>query len=142
MHSKLVEGSAFPRGRYPHVKIVGSFIFVSGTSSRRVDNTIAGVSFDENGFKSLDIKIQTREVIHNIDKILQSVGSSIRDVIDITSYLVDMKDFDGYNEVYAEFFDYNGPTRTTIAVKELPHPDLNIEIKAVAYNPNLSNKNL
>ena len=32
-----------PRGAYPHVKVVGDFIFVSGTSSRRSDNTIAGV---------------------------------------------------------------------------------------------------
>jgi 2-aminomuconate deaminase len=135
LQSKVIEGRAFPRGKYPHVKVVGPFIYVSGTSSRRSDNTIAGVNIDENGIKTLDIKTQTREVIENIDSILKSVGASITDIIDITSFLIDMKDFNGYNEVYGEYFNYDGPTRTTVAVKELPHPDLNIEIKAVAYKP-------
>jgi 2-aminomuconate deaminase len=53
----------------------------------------------------------------------------------VTSYLVDMADFAAYNEVYAEFFNEDGPTRTTVAVRELPHPDLLIEIQAVAYKP-------
>jgi 2-aminomuconate deaminase len=133
--SKVIEGKATPRGRYPHVKVVGDFIFVSGTSSRRPDNTIAGVSVNERGEKTLDIREQTRAVIQNINAILSHVGADLSHVIDITSYLIDMKDFDGYNEVYAEFFDFDGPTRTTVAVRELPHPDLNIEIKAMAYFP-------
>ncbi|MEL6803021.1 MAG: RidA family protein, partial [Bacteroidota bacterium] len=53
----------------------------------------------------------------------------------MTTFLVDMKDFKGYNRVYGEFFDHSGPTRTTVAVKELPHPNLLIEIKAIAYKP-------
>ena len=48
------------------------------------------------------------------------------------NYRVDMADFAGYNEVYAEYFDHTGPTRTTVAVRELPHPHLLIEIQAVA----------
>ena len=51
----------------------------------------------------------------------------------MTTYLVSMNDFDGYNEVWAEFFDGTGPTRTTVAVHELPHPHLLIEIQAVAH---------
>ena len=59
-----------PRGAYPHTKRVGDFIFVSGTSSRRADNTFAGVEqVDEMGTKRLDIKEQTRAVIDNIAKI-------------------------------------------------------------------------
>jgi 2-aminomuconate deaminase len=47
--------------------------------------------------------------------------------------LVDMKDYGGMNEVYNEYFDaHTGPTRTTCAVHQLPHPNLLIEIKAVA----------
>ena len=41
--SRLVAGKATPRGAYPHVKRVGDFIFISGTSSRLPDNTFAGV---------------------------------------------------------------------------------------------------
>jgi 2-aminomuconate deaminase len=133
--SKVIEGKATPRGRYPHVKVVGDFIYVSGTSSRRPDNTIAGVMVDDHGVKSLDIRTQTRAVIENIQSILQHVGADLHHIVDVSSYLIDMADFDGYNEVYAEFFDFDGPTRTTVAVRELPHPDLNIEIKAIAYLP-------
>jgi 2-aminomuconate deaminase len=46
-----------------------------------------------------------------------------------------MNDFGGYNEVYGEFFDESGPARTTVAVHQLPHPHLLIEIQAVAYVP-------
>ena len=124
-----------PRGAYPHSKRVGDFIFVSGTSSRRPDNTIAGVDIiDEMGTKRLDIEVQTREVLRNIEKNLAKEGASLKDVVDITSFLVNMNDFSGYNKAYAEFFDKeSGPTRTTVAVHQLPHPDLVVEIKAMAY---------
>jgi 2-aminomuconate deaminase len=134
MHSQVIPDKATPRGRYPHYKIVGDFIYVSGTSSRRPDNSIAGAEIVD-GQKVLDIGVQTREVIQNIASILEHAGANLSNIIDVTSYLVDMRDFDGYNKVYAEFFDFDGPTRTTVAVSELPHPDLNIEIKAIAYLP-------
>jgi len=124
-----------PRGAYPHVKRVGDFILVSGTSSRRADNSIAGVDIiDEMGTKRLDAEVQTREVLKNIDTNLKKVGASIKDVVDVTSFLVNMNDFAGYNKAYAEFFEKEtGPTRTTVAVHQLPHPDLVVEIKVMAY---------
>ncbi len=124
-----------PRGAYPHTKSVNGFIFVSGTSSRKADNTIAGVDIiDEMGTKHLDIKEQTREVLKNIEKNLIKEGATLADVVDVTSFLVNMNDFAGYNEAYAEFFDKEtGPTRTTVAVHQLPHPDLVVEIKVMAY---------
>ena len=135
MDSKVVKGKAKPRGKFPHVKKVGDFIFVSGTSSRRSDNTFEGVEVDKFGTTKLDIEKQTRAVIENIRGILQDVGADLKDIVDLTSFLVNMNDFGGYNEVYAEYFDYNGPTRTTVAVHQLPHPHLLIEIKVVAYQP-------
>jgi len=78
----VLEGKATPRGRYPHIKRAGDFLFVSGTT-----------------------------------------------------FLVNMNDFAGYNEVYGEYFDHQGPARTTVAVHQLPHPHLLIEMKAVAYKP-------
>ena len=130
-----MEKKVTPRGAYPHVKVVGDFIFVSGTSSRRPDNTIAGVELiDEMNTKKLDIEIQTREVLKNIDRNLQTVGASLKDVVDVTTFLVNMNDFAGYNKAYGEFFDKKtGPTRTTVAVHQLPHPDLVVEIKVTAY---------
>jgi 2-aminomuconate deaminase len=124
-----------PRGAYPHTKRVGDFIFVSGTSSRRKDNSIAGVDIiDDMGTKHLNIEAQTREVLKNINNNLLSEGVSLDDVVDVTSFLVNMNDFAGYNKVYGEFFNpETGPTRTTVAVHQLPHPDLVIEIKVIAY---------
>jgi 2-aminomuconate deaminase len=133
--SKVVEGKATPRGKYPHIKRAGDFLFVSGTSSRRADNTIAGADVDGMGTTKLDIRVQTRAVIQNIGDILQSAGAELRDVIEVSTFLVNMNDFVGYNEVYGEFFNYDGPARTTVAVHQLPHPHLLIEMKAIAYKP-------
>ena len=135
IESRVIKGKAKPRGKYPHVKRAGDFLIVSGTSSRRPDNSIAGAEVDEFGTTRLDIRAQTRAVLDNVRDILRTAGADLQDVVEITSYLVNMNDFAGYNEVYGEYFDYEGPARTTVAVHQLPHPHLLIEIRAVAYKP-------
>jgi len=131
---KILAGKAKPLGAYPHVKRVGDFIFISGTSSRRADNSIEGAALVE-GAKQYDIRKQTRAVIENVRDYLAEENATLDDVVDITTFLVNMDDFAGYNEVYAEFFQgQSGPARTTVAVHQLPHPDLRIEIKAMAYS--------
>ncbi len=127
-----------PRGAYPHVKQVGNFIFVSGTSARKPDNTIAGVDIiDQMGTKKRNAYTQTQEVLKTIERNLNKVGASLKDVVDVTSFLVNMNDFADYNKAYAEFFNKDtGPARTTVAVHQLPHPDLVIEIKVTAYKIN------
>ncbi|MBG0826716.1 RidA family protein [Planomonospora sp. ID67723] len=131
----VVGGKAVPRGRFPHAKRAGDLVYVSGTSARRPDNTIAGAEADAFGTVTLDIAEQTRAVIENIGDILEAAGASLRDLVQVTTYLVNMNDFGGYNKVYAEYFDETGPARTTVAVHQLPHPHLLIEIQAVAYRP-------
>ncbi|HEX5598902.1 MAG TPA: RidA family protein [Micromonosporaceae bacterium] len=133
--AKVVAGKAKPRGAFPHVRVANGFVFISGTSSRRPDNTIAGAEIDALGTATLDIREQTRAVIENIRDLLRAVGADLSDLVQVTSYLVNMNDFGGYNEVYAEYFDADGPTRTTVAVHQLPHPHLLIEIQAVALLP-------
>ena len=135
MKATVVEGKATPRGRFPHVKRAGDFLFVSGTSARRADNTIAGAEVDGFGTTQLDIRVQTRAVIENIRDILASSGAQLSDIAEISTYLVSMNDFGGYNEVYGEYFGFDGPARTTVAVHQLPHPHLLIEMRAVAYKP-------
>jgi 2-aminomuconate deaminase len=126
---------ATPRGRFPHVRRAGDYLFVSGTSSRRADNSFAGAEVDAMGVTSLDIREQTRAVIQNIARLLEANGASLKDLVDTTVFLVNMNDFGGYNQVWAEFFDETGPARTTVAVHQLPHPLLLIEIKATAWKP-------
>ena len=121
--SVVVAGRAAPRGAYPHVRIAGDLVFVSGTSSRRPDGVIDGIG---------DIRVQTRAVLGNIAMLLADVGLGLADLVDVTTFLVSMDDFDGYNEVYGQHFRAEtGPARTTVAVHQLPHPDLLIEIKAI-----------
>ena len=133
--ARVLGGQAAPRGRYPHLKRAGDFVYVSGTSARRPDNTIAGATSDAMGTTALDIRAQTRAVIENIRQILADAGAGLADLVQVTAYLVSMNDFGGYNEVYGEYFDETGPTRATVAVHQLPHPHLLIEMQAVAYFP-------
>ena len=133
--SAVIPGMAKPRGAFPHFRRAGDFIFVSGTSSRRPDDSIAGAEADASGGYVFDVRVQTRAVIKNIGAILATAGASLADVVEVSTYLVSMQDFPAYNEVYAEVFGYDGPARTTVAVAELPHPHLRIEIKVVAWQP-------
>jgi len=134
--SGVIAGKARPRGKYSHFRRAGDFIFVSGTSSRRADDSIVGATQDASGRPRLDIRAQTRAVLENIRDILTHAGASLADVVEVSTYLVDMADFDAYNEVYGEFFGNDAPpARTTVAVAALPHPHLLIEIKAVAWCP-------
>jgi 2-aminomuconate deaminase len=136
--AKVVAGKAAPRGNFPHIKRAGGFLFVSGTSARRPDNTIAGAQVDDMGTAQLDIRAQTQAVFENIGDILRSVGAELSDVVEVCTYLVNMNDFGGYNEVYGRYFGIDGPARTTVAVHQLPHPHLLIEIKVVAYKTGVS----
>ncbi len=133
--ASVVAGKATPRGRFPHIKRAGDLLFVSGTSSRRPDNSIAGAEADAMGTTRLDIREQTRAVIGNIRDILASAGADLGDIVEISTFLVNMNDFGGYNEVYGEFFGFDGPARTTVAVHQLPPPPRRSEIKPEADKP-------
>ena len=73
-------------------------------------------------------------MLENVGAILRGHGADLADVVQVTTYLVSMNDFGGYNEVWSEVFDDAdaAPARTTVAVHQLPHPHLLIEIQAVA----------
>ncbi len=124
---------AQPLGRYPHTRRVGSWVFVSGTSSRRPDNTYAGAELNPAGEWQLDIKVQTKAVLENILHYLQLNGGDLSHLVDVTVFLKNMADFDAYNEVYNSFFPTTGPCRTTVEVSALPRPQILIEIKGTAF---------
>jgi 2-aminomuconate deaminase len=135
MNDTIVAGRAKPLGKYPHAKRAGDLVFLSGTTARQADGSIAGVTRNEDGSVRRDAALQTRIVLQNISRTLETLGGSLRDCVDMTVFLVDMADFDAYNQVYGEFFDVTGPARTTVAVRALPHPDMMVEMKAVALLP-------
>jgi len=134
--SYIMGGRAKALASYPHLRQVEKFLYVSGASSRRPDNTHIGANRNSLGQWVYDIKQQTRAVLENIKIILNQVNCGLENLIECTVFLVDFKDYNGMNEVYNEYFDAEtGPTRTTVAVARLPHPNLLIEIQCVAYKP-------
>src|SRR3954451_17921191 len=80
-----VPGAETPRGRFPHARRAGDYVYVSGTSARRPDNSIAGAIVDDRGTTDLDIRVQTRAVLDNLRNILSALGGSLRDVVSVTS---------------------------------------------------------
>jgi len=91
--SAVLPGKARPRGTFPHFRRAGDFIFVSGTSARRADDSIAGASTDASGCAVLDIRAQTRAVLENIRDILAAAGATLGDVVEVSTFLIDMGDF-------------------------------------------------
>jgi 2-iminobutanoate/2-iminopropanoate deaminase len=78
-----------------------------------------------------DIKIQTRQVMRNIEAILHAAGYSFAEVVKSTCLLSDMANFKAMNEVYGEFYFEHQPARAAFAVKDLPLGAL-IEIETIA----------
>lgn len=81
-----------------------------------------------------NIRTQTRQVIENIESILNAAGLSLADVVKTTVLLFDLTDFNGMNEVYAKMFSDHKPARATFEVSRLPK-DARIEIECVAKKP-------
>lgn len=129
------ENGARALANYPHARKCGEFIYVSGVSSRRTDGTWEGVEVSADGKVSLDIEKQTAAVLRNINKILVQAGSSIHNAFDATVFLTDMDHYSGMNSEWNKVFPNaeNAPARTCVAVKQLPNPNLLVEIKVVAY---------
>ncbi len=123
-----------PVGLYPHARKVGNLLFMSGVGPReKGTKIIPGVELDNKGeIISYDIEKQCHSVFNNVRTILEGVGSSWANLIDVTVFLTNMKDdFKTYNKVYAEYFKDNQPARTTLGIHSLPTP-IAIELKCIA----------
>ena len=79
------------------------------------------------------IQAETRQVLTNIQAILEGCGASMKQVVRCGVYLTNVSDFKPMNEVYAEFFGEAKPARTTIVVASLPMPEAKIEEDVIAY---------
>src|SRR5216110_2445507 len=126
-----------PVGAFPHAKLVGGLLFLSGIGPRvRGSKEIPGVTLDQAGnIVGYDIETQCRTVFENVRLVLEDAGASWNDIVDVTVFLTNMKkDFAVYNKLYAEHFAGEGkpnPTRTTIEIGALPTP-IAIELKVIA----------
>jgi len=111
-------------GPYSQGIKAGDFVFTAGQ---------AGVDPATGKLVEGGIAEQTRQVLKNIQAILEAGGASLDRVVKCGVFLADMADFQAMNAVYAEFFppDKNPPARTTVQAAKLPLGAL-VEIDAIA----------
>jgi 2-iminobutanoate/2-iminopropanoate deaminase len=106
------------------VKVTGkTFLFISGQVS---------VDKEGNTIGKGDVKAQTRQVIENIRTLIENAGGTIKNIIKVTVYLVDMEHFDAVHEVRKEYFKESPPASTLVQVSRLVSVDWLIEIDAIA----------
>ena len=120
---------------YATIRRAGGLLFVAGVSARLPDDSVPGVEETPDGELRLDIRAQTERAIVNLAAVLDTEGASLEDVVDVTCFLLDMETYRGFVETWNRYFDASGPTRTTVAVHELPDPKLAVELKAIARAP-------
>jgi 2-iminobutanoate/2-iminopropanoate deaminase len=85
----------------------------------------------ETGVTPEDIRGQTRQTLLNLQRVLETGGSSLGSVVKVNIYLADIADRPAVNEVYQEFFPTDPPGRTCIGGATFG-PGVLIEIEAVA----------
>ena len=118
----LTDRAPAPIGPYSQAILAGTFVFTAGQIALdpATKNLVEG-----------DIKIQTEQVLKNVEAILNAAGTSMKNVVKTTVFLKDMKEFAQMNEVYAKFFSESAPARSTVEVARLPK-DVKVEIEAIA----------
>jgi len=122
-HKIFTEKAPAPIGPYSQaVMATGTFIFTAGQ-----------IPMDPATGKIVegDIKIQTRQVLKNLEAVLAAAGASWNSVVKTTVFMKDMNDFAAMSEVYAEILGSAAPARSTIEVARLPR-DARVEIEAIA----------
>jgi len=104
---------------------------------KQIDNTIyvsGQVAYDSNGnlVGEGDMKAQTRQVFDNVRSVLESAGSSLKDVVKINTYITDGSKFMDMLAVRSEIFGDDPPASTAVVVAALAFPGLLIEVEAIA----------
>ena len=101
--------------------VVGKTLYIAGQEAE-----------DENGnLKARGIELETRGALENLAKVVKAAGFELKDVVSVTVYLADLKEFEAMNKVYRELMPDPKPTRATVQVVRLVN-DARIEISAIA----------
>jgi 2-iminobutanoate/2-iminopropanoate deaminase len=107
-------------GPYAQGVVVGNMLFTSGQIALRPDGTL----------NDGDIETQTRQVLSNLQAIIEAAGGSLHQVVKTTVFLKNLDDFVAMNQVYAEVFGTHTPARSTVQVAKLPR-DVLVEIETI-----------
>lgn len=102
----------------------GDFLFVSGQVASAADGTVYHGDFDREVAMTLD----------NVEGVLRAGGARLADVVKVGAWISDPGLFGRFNALYAQRFGAHRPARTTVVVG-FGHPDVRIEVDAIAYRP-------
>ncbi len=114
-------------GAYSQGIIANGFVFTSGQIHLRPDGTMV----------EGDIQTMTRQCLDNVKSILEAAGASLNDLVKVTIFARDMKNFQLINEVYKSYFTQSPPARSFVEVSNLPR-NAQVEIEGIALLPNRS----
>jgi enamine deaminase RidA (YjgF/YER057c/UK114 family) len=117
-----------PFGAFSMLKIQGpgQIVHLKGQVSLDKEGRIVGRN---------DMRAQVRQTLENIEAVLASVGGTIADIVSLTQYATDIGQFMAAGDIRRQFFAEPFPVTTTVEIARLYHPDLLIEITAIAEIP-------
>lgn len=118
---------------YSHVVVAeaSSLIFISGQLARDTSGNIVGPR---------DMRAQIRQVGENLRIGLEAAGATLDDLIKTTTFVTDIDEFFRHVDVRHDYLGVSLPASTTVEVRRLSHPDLMVEIEAIAARPTESQK--
>lgn len=108
-------------GPYSQAVKINGFVFTSGQIP----------VCPETGEVASDIQAQAKQALENLKEVLKEAGADMDKVIKTTVFIKDMNDFAAINEIYAQYFTDNYPSRACVQVARLPK-DVGIEVEAIA----------
>lgn len=122
LHMNIVQTPNAPAaiGPYAQGVVIGNILYTSGQIALRPDGSL----------NDGDIVVQTRQVLANLQAIIEAAGGSLQQVVKTTVFLKNLDDFAAMNQIYAEAFVAHTPARSTVQVAKLPR-DVLVEIEAI-----------
>lgn len=108
-------------GPYSQAIKTDSFVFCSGQIALKPDGSLV----------QGDVAAQTKQIIANLQAVLEAAGSSLDKIVKTTIYLIDLNDFETVNKIYGSYFKSDPPARATVEVSKLPK-NVQVEIEAIA----------
>lgn len=111
-----------PIGPYSQAIVANGFIFAAGQIA---------INPETGKLVEPDITVQTKQVLENLKAVLKAAGASLNDVVKVSVFLQNPKDFKPMNKVYATYFKDHKPARTTVPGVEWK-PGILIEIDVIA----------
>ncbi|MCC6534740.1 MAG: RidA family protein [Burkholderiales bacterium] len=121
-------GLSKPTGHWTTVTVArpGKLVFISGLTAKNESGEIVGRG---------DVGAQARQVCENLRVAMRAAGGDLADIVRVDVYIKEMTGFARIHEVRRELFGPNPPASTMVAVCAFTHPDMLIEINAIAVLP-------